>query len=139
MFLINNKYEMKVHRTFNITNIHIKPTSCIDPNIIKRVFRDFLHRSHSISFEKYIKEEEKLLIGMFFESGHNIQLLRNSTIIQHNNKKNNKSNHESNTKNRDYTNLIKLPSIPNISPTINKTLVHKIGKDIALMSVKNLQ
>ena len=31
---INNKYEFKVHRKKAITNIHIKPTSCIDPNII---------------------------------------------------------------------------------------------------------
>ena len=90
---------MKVHHTFNITNIHIKPTSCIDPNIIKSVFKGFLHRAHSISSEKYIKEEEKLLIGMFFENGHNIQLLRNLTIIQHNNKKNNKISHENNTEN----------------------------------------
>ena len=68
---INNKYEFKVHRKNAITNIHIKPTSCIDPNIIKSVFKDFLHRVHSICSEKYVKEEEKLLIHMFVENGHN--------------------------------------------------------------------
>ena len=56
---INNKYEFKVHRKKAITNIHIKPTSCIDPNIIKSVFKGFLYRAHSICSEKYIKEEEK--------------------------------------------------------------------------------
>ena len=48
---INNKYEFKVHRKNAITNIHIKPTSCIDPKIIKRVFKSFLHRVHSIFLE----------------------------------------------------------------------------------------
>ena len=56
-------------------NIHIKPTSCIDPNIIKSVFKGFLHRTHSKCSEKYIKEVEKFLIDMFVENGHNKQLL----------------------------------------------------------------
>ena len=45
---INNKYEFKVHRKKAITNIHIKPTSCIDPNTIKSKFKGFLHREHWI-------------------------------------------------------------------------------------------
>ena len=57
---INNKYEFKVHRKIAITNIHIKPTSCIDPNTIKSVFRGFLHRARSICSEKYVKEEKKI-------------------------------------------------------------------------------
>ena len=59
-------------------------------------------------FEKYIKEEEKFLIDMFVENGHNKQLLKN-LVIEDNNKMNNKSSHENNTENRDYTNLKKLP------------------------------
>ena len=42
---INNKYEFTVHRKKVITNIHIKPTSCINPNIIKSVFKGLLHRA----------------------------------------------------------------------------------------------
>ena len=45
---INNKYEFKVHLKTAITNIHIKPTSCIDPNTIKSKFKGFLHREHWI-------------------------------------------------------------------------------------------
>ena len=82
---INNKHEFKVHFKKAITNIHIKPTSCIDPNIIKSVFQGFLHRAHLIYSEKYIKEEEKFLIDMFLENGHNKQLLKN-LIIKCNNK-----------------------------------------------------
>ena len=42
---------------------------------------------------------------MFFESGHDKQLLKNF-VIKQNNKKNNKNNHENNTENQ---NLKKLP------------------------------
>ena len=125
---INNKYEFKVHRKKAITNIHIKPTSCIGPNIIKNVFKGFLHWAHSICSEKYIKEEEKILIDMFVENGHNKQLLKN-LVIKYNNKKN-KSNHENNTENWEYKNLKKLPWIPSISPNI-KCEFKKIGTDIA--------
>ena len=46
---INNKYEFIVHRKEAITNIHIKPTSCTDPNTIKSVSKGFLLIAHSIS------------------------------------------------------------------------------------------
>ena len=108
-----------------ITNIHTKLTSCIDPNIIKSVFKGFLHRAHLTCSEKYIKEEEKFLIDMFVENGHNKQLLKN-LVIKYNNKKNNKNNHK------------KLSWIPNISPKIKREF-KKIGKDIAFTSGKNLQ
>ena len=120
-----------------ITNIHTKLTSCIDPNIIKSVFKGFLHRAHLTCSEKYIKEEEKFLIDMFVENGHNKQLLKN-LVIKYNNKKNNKKNHENKTENRNYKNLKKLPWIPNISPKIKREF-KKIGKDIAFTSGKNLQ
>ena len=133
---INNKYELKVHRKNAITNIHIKPTSYINPSIIKSVFKGFLHRAHSICPEKYIKEEEKFLIDMFFENGHNKQLFKN-LVMKYNNKKNNKNKRENNTENREYSNLKKLPWIPNISPKL-KHEFKKIGKDIAFTSGKNL-
>ena len=55
----NNKYEFKVHRKNAITNKHIKPTSCINPSIIKSVFKGFLHRAHSIYSEKNISKKKK--------------------------------------------------------------------------------
>ena len=119
-----------MHHKKAITNIHIKLT-CIDPNTIKSVFKGFIHRAHSICSEKYIKEEEKFLIDMFVENGRNKQLLKN-LVIGYNNTKNDKSNHENNTQNRDYTNLKKLPWIPNISPNIRREF-KKIGKDISFM------
>ena len=61
----NRKYEFKVHRKDAITNIHIKPNSCIDPNITKSVFKGFLHRAHTICSEKFLKEEIRFLVNMF--------------------------------------------------------------------------
>ena len=130
---INSKYEFKVHRRKAITNIYIKPTSCIEPNTIKSVFKGFLHRAHSIC----IKEREKFLMDIFLENGHTKQLWKN-LVVGHSNKKNNKNNHENSTQNRDYTNLKKLPWIPNISPKIKREF-KKIGKDIAFMLGKSLQ
>ena len=88
---INNKYEFKVHRKKAITNIYIKPTSCIDPSTIKNVFKSFLHKVQWICSEKYVREEEKFLIDMFFENGHNKQLLK-YLVVEYNNKKNKNNN-----------------------------------------------
>ena len=131
---ISNKYEFNVRRKRAITNIHTRPTPCIDPTTIKSLFEGFLQRAHLISSEKYIKEKEKLLINMFVENGHNKQLLKN-LVVECSNKKDNKNKHENNTQNRDYTNLKKLPWIPNISPKIKREY-KKIGKYIASTSGK---
>ena len=74
---------------------------------------------------------------MFVENGHNKQLLKN-LVMKYNNKKNNKKNRKNNTENRDYSNLKKLPWIPNINPKIKREF-KKIGKDVAFTSAKNLQ
>ena len=58
--------------------------------------------------------------------------------MKYNNKKNNKNNRKNNTENRDYSNLKKLPWIPNISPKIKREF-QKIEKDIAFTSGENLQ
>ena len=125
-----------MHHKKAITNMPIKPTSCIDPNIIKSVFKGFLYRALSKYLEKCIKEEEKFLINMFVENGHKKQVLKNLVIKY--NKINNKNNHENNTENRDYKNLKTLPWVPNISPKI-KCGFKKIGKDISFKLLRNSQ
>ena len=123
----DKKYEFKQDREKVLTNIHIQPTSCVDLNTIKSVFKGFLHRAHLICTEKYIKGEEKFLTDMFFENGHNKQLLKN-LVVEYNNKKNNINNHENNAQNRDYDILKKLPLSPNICPKIKREF-SKIGKE----------
>ena len=53
----NRKCEFKVHRKNPITNIHIKPNSCVDPNVTKSVFKSFLHRAHTICSEKLSRKK----------------------------------------------------------------------------------
>ena len=134
---INKKDEFKVHHKKAINNIHIKLILCIDSNIIKNVFKGFLHIAHSLCSGKYIKEEKKKLINMFVENGHDKQLLKN-LVIKYNNKKNNKNNQENNIKNQDYKYLKKLHWIPNISSKIKRQF-NKIWRDIVFTSGKNLQ
>ena len=134
---VNNRYEFKVHRKKAITNIHIKPTLCIDPNIIKIVFKGFLYKADLIYFEKCIKEEEKFSIHIFLENGHSKRLSK-TLVINYRNKKNNKNNNENNTENRDYKIQKKLPWISNISPKIERGFM-KIRKDIVFTSWKRLQ
>ena len=64
----NKKHEFKVRRKDAITNVHIKSNSCTDPSITKSIFKGFLHRTHTICSEKYIKEERQFLVDMFAEN-----------------------------------------------------------------------
>ena len=53
----NKKHKFKVHWKDAITNIYIKPISCIDPSINKSVFKGFLHLAPTVCPKTYIKEE----------------------------------------------------------------------------------
>ena len=126
----NRKYEFKVHRKDAITNIRIKPNSCIDPSINKSVFKGFLHQAHTICSEKLIKEEIQFLVNMFVENGDKRTFLE--VLVKDYDTKN-KNNH-----NRNDTNRKKIPWIPNIGPKIRKKF-KKVNKDITFTSGKNLQ
>ena len=108
----NRKDELKVHRKDAITNIHIKPNSCIDPSITKSVFKGFLHRAHTICSEKFIKEEIQFLVNMFVENGHKRTFLE--VLVKDYNTKNKNNN------NRNDTNRKKIPWVPDIGPKIRK-------------------
>ena len=123
------KCEFKVHRKDAITNIHIKPNSCIDLSITKSVFKGFLHRAHTICSEKFIMEEIQFLLNIFVENGHNGTFLEAS--VKDYNTKNNNHNHND-------TNRKKIPWIPNMGPKIMKEF-KKVNKDITATSGKDLQ
>ena len=55
---IINKYLFKKHRNEAITNIHIKPTSFIDTNSIKSVFKGFLQRVYLICLGNILKKKK---------------------------------------------------------------------------------
>ena len=126
----NKKYEIKAHRKDTITNIHIKPNSCIDPSVTKSVFKGFLHRAHTICSEKYLNEETQFLVDMFLENGHKRGFLE--TLVKDYNAKN------KNNDSRNYTNSKKIPWVPNIGPKITKEF-KKVNKDLTFTSGKNVQ
>ena len=126
----NRKYEFKVHRKNAITNIHNKPNSCIDPSRIKRVFKGFLHRAHTIYSEKCMKKYIQFLVNMFVENGHKITFLE--ALIKDNNTKN------KNSDSRNDTNRKKILWKPNIGPKLRKEF-KKVNKDITFTSGKNSQ
>ena len=126
----NRKYEFKVHRKDAITNIRMKPNSCIDPSMTKIAFKGFLHRAHTICSEKFIKEEMLFLVDMFLEHGHK-RTFSEALVKDYNTK-------STNDHNRNDTNRKKTSWIPNIGPRIRKEF-KKVNKDITFTSGNNLQ
>ena len=53
----NGRYEFDVHRKPALTNVQIKPHSCIPPGLITSMFKEFLARVTKICSEKYLKAE----------------------------------------------------------------------------------
>ena len=126
-----------MHHKNGITNIHIKPTSCIDPKHHQKCIQTFPWHSKLDMFWKIYQRRRKVFNwNVCWEWPQKATFEK--LIIKYNNKKNNKNNHKNNTENRDYKNLKKLPWIPKISLKIKRDF-KKIGKDIAFTSGKNLQ
>ena len=53
----NGRYEFHVHRKPALTNVQIKPHSCILPDTITSIFKGFLARTTKICSEKYLRAE----------------------------------------------------------------------------------
>ena len=66
---------------------------------------------------------------MFVEDGHNNQLLKD-LVTDYNNQKSSKSNYQNNIENWRYTNLKKLPWIPNIKHDFKKRYYFISGKNL---------
>ena len=72
----NGRYELNVHRKPAITNVQIKPHSCIPPDTITSIFKGFLARATKICSGKYLKEEIEYLTHIFCENGHDRKTLK---------------------------------------------------------------
>ena len=110
-------YDFKVYRKEAITNVQIKPNSCIDGKVIVGVFKGFLARAWRICSEKHRNEEFEFLIKVFSENGHDENLLRSikdsykppelrPTIAVNNA--------------TDEKPIVKLPWIPKVTPKLKK-------------------
>ena len=57
----SGRYEFDVHHKPALTNVQIKPHSCIPPDTITSIFNEFLARATKICSEKYLREEIEYL------------------------------------------------------------------------------
>ena len=72
----NGRHEFNVHRKQAITNVQIKPHSCIPPDTVTSICKGFLARATKICSGKYLKEEIEYLTDIFCENGHDRKILK---------------------------------------------------------------
>ena len=65
----NGRCEFDVHRKPALTNVQIKPRSCIPPDTIASIFKGFLARATKICSEKFLREEIEYLTDIFCKNG----------------------------------------------------------------------
>ena len=68
-------YNFNVHRKKAITNLQMKPTSSVNPELVKGVFKGFLVRAKRLCSPQYLQQEIQFLINIFVENGHNREKL----------------------------------------------------------------
>ena len=126
----NWRYEFDVHRKPALTNVQIKPHSCIPPDTITSIFKGFLARANKICSEKYLWAEIEYLTDIFCENGHDRKTLQK--IINSFEKKtrstNNNNNNNSNKKQR-----ITFRWVPKIGQKI-KTEIQKFGFRVTVLN-----
>ena len=104
-------FEFKIYRKDAITNIQIKPTSAINPNIINSIFKGFLNRAKNICSDKYYEEEIEFLTDMFVENGFKREKL--TTIIASFN-----APKQQKQPDVEQSKIVKLPWIPTLGPKL---------------------
>ena len=110
-------YDFKVYRKEAITNVQIKPNSCIDGKVIVGVFKGFLARAWRICSEKHRNEEFDFLIKVFSENGHDENILRS---IKDSYKPPELRPTIAVSNATDEKPIVKLPWIPKVTPKLKK-------------------
>ena len=64
----NGRNEFDVHCKPALTNVKIKPHSCIPPDTITSIFKGFLVRATKICSENYLRVEKEYLTDIFCEN-----------------------------------------------------------------------
>ena len=125
-----NSYDFKVYRKAAITNVQIKPSSNISPNIPIGVFKGFLPRAYKICSARYLDQEVQFLIDVFTENGYERSNLENISETYIQNLQNQTSVKENNNENNEQSKTIKLPWVPIIGPKLRKEFRKKNIKTV---------
>ena len=72
----NGRYEFDIYRKPALTNVQIKPHSCIPPDTITSIFKRFPARATKICSEKYLRAEIQYLTDIFCENLHERKTLQ---------------------------------------------------------------
>ena len=115
----NERYQFDVHRKPVLTNVQIKPYSCIPLDTINRIFKGFLARATKICSEKYLREEIEYLTDIYCENGHDRKTLQ-KIINSFEKKARGTNNNNNNNTNRKQT--VTIPWVPKIRPKIKKEI-----------------
>ena len=133
----NGRYEFDAHRKPALTNLQIKPHSCIPPGTITSIFKGFLARATKICSEKYLRTEIVYLTEIFCENGHDRKPLQK--IINSFEKKirctNNNDNNNNNTNKKQR---VTFSWVPKLGPKIKKE-IQKFGFRVAFQTGPNLK
>jgi hypothetical protein len=137
--IINSRlghYLFKIYRKPAITNVQIKPNSCVDPRVAKATFLGFLSRAEKLCSHQFIQDEVDFLLDNFTENGHNrndLEVIVNKRKYRQPHLKD--SNQE---KQHEQQPIAVLPWIPGISPKLRKQF-RKSGVKAVFRSQANLK
>ena len=115
----SGSYDFSVFRKEAITNVQIKPNSCINPRISEGVFKGFVARAHRLCSPKNLKNEMEFLVDVFTENGHersNLEAIARNYVLPENRANQSSSSDPSEPKQR----FVKIPWIPKIGPKLRR-------------------
>ena len=130
-------YDFNVYRKEAITNVQIKPESCIDPKITAGVFKGFLSRAWKICSSKHRDSKIQFLVKVFIENGYNEQTLIKLAKDYIPPELRPVITEQDNTVDINNT-IVRLPWIPKITPALRK-IFRKKGFKVVCSSSPNLQ
>ena len=129
----SGSYDFNIFRKEAITNVQIKPHSCINPSIAEGVFKGFLSRAHRLCSPAHLQEEINFLINIFTENGHDKQNLEQ--IAEKYSPPADPIEDQQDGTHKDK--FVKIPWIPRLGPRL-RTMYKKYGIKVIFTSGPNL-
>ena len=131
-------YEFKVFRKKAITNIMIKPSSCVNPSLSTGIFKGFVTRAMRICSSQYLQAELDFLINVFVENGHDVNKLKSIvTAMQPAEATIEPADESSSASESTHTVVVRLPWMPRVGPRLRKAM-RKYGVKTVFSSGRNL-
>ena len=129
----SGQYDFNVYRKEAITNVQIKPQSCINPRTAQGVFKGFLARAYRLCSPTHLNEEIQFLIDVFVENGHSRKHLE-EVAKSYRPPDEQPTTQEENTS---KTSVVKIPWIPRLGPKL-RAAYKKYGIKTVFTSGPNL-